>query len=48
MKRFLVCCGTEMNIDMETPTYIELRCGKCGDSVYLKKDVLTRPQLLDD
>ena len=48
MKRFPVCCGIEMAVDIETTTYLEVRCIKCGDTVYLKKENDTRPQMVDD
>ncbi len=46
--RFPVCCGMEMIVDIETSTYIEVSCRKCGDTVYVKKESLIKPQLVDD
>lgn len=42
------CCGREMQQNMETPKFVEMNCGVCGDVVYVKKDRAERPQMLDD
>ena len=43
------CCGKEMRINIETSRFVELRCEKCGDIVYVKKDAATqKPVMLDD
>lgn len=42
------CCGKEMDVKMETIKFLEIQCGRCGDVVYVKKAVKTRPELLDD
>ena len=43
-----VCCGKEMKINMETPLYIEVECKTCGDAIFVKKDNIKKPQLIDD
>lgn len=48
MTRFPVCCGMEMMKNIETSTFIEIGCRKCGDVIYMKKDIPLRPELLDD
>lgn len=42
------CCEHEMRISMETAKFIEAQCELCGDTVYVKKSVAIRPQMLDD
>lgn len=42
------CCGFEMKISLETPRFYEMRCEKCNDIVYVKKNAETKPVLLDD
>ncbi len=42
------CCGRAMEIRMETPRFLELCCSYCDDAVYVKKDYVKGPQLLDD
>lgn len=38
-----------MQKNVETVSFVEFRCGKCGSIVYVKKeDVDTEPTLLDD
>jgi len=42
------CCGKEMQINMEMSRFFEAICTKCGDTVYIKKDEITKPQMIDD
>jgi hypothetical protein len=42
------CCGRRMKAWMETSSFIELSCEKCGDMVYLKKSQSLKPALIDD
>ncbi len=42
------CCKEEMQVKIESPRFIEAVCNKCRDSVYVKKIVELRPQLIDD
>ena len=42
------CCGKEMRINIETPRFLEVQCEKCGDVVYIKKNVEQKPVLIDD
>jgi hypothetical protein len=37
-----------MEIRIDTKLYMEARCGKCGDVVYIKKDKSPKPVMLDD
>lgn len=31
------CCNTEMVVTMELGRFVEMKCAKCGDLVYLKQ-----------
>jgi hypothetical protein len=42
------CCGRRMKTRMETSSFIELGCEKCGDLVYIKKNRSLKPALIDD
>jgi len=42
------CCGKEMSVRVETTKYVELECRTCRDVVYIKKDKVEKPRLLDD
>jgi predicted nucleic-acid-binding Zn-ribbon protein len=42
------CCGKEMQANVETSRFIEVRCATCGDTVFLKKEEVESPQMLDD
>ncbi len=42
------CCGSHMRVNVETSKFVEVRCGICGDVVFVKKDDSSTPQLLDD
>jgi len=42
------CCGAEMKINMELSRFMEVKCEKCGDMVYLKKFDKSAPYLIDD
>ncbi|MEM7819514.1 MAG: hypothetical protein QXD48_01655 [Candidatus Aenigmatarchaeota archaeon] len=42
------CCGVEMKKNIETITFVEYKCEKCGNIIYFKKDVEDKPQLIDD
>ena len=43
-----VCCGKGMKLRMETTKFLEVGCERCGDTVYLKKTGVLRPQMIDD
>lgn len=45
---FPVCCGKQMRIKMETQRFYEVECETCMDSVYVKKKVELKPELIDD
>jgi len=42
------CCGKEMKKRVETIEYEEFCCAKCGDVIYVKKDKVKGPELIDD
>ena len=42
------CCGKRMKINLETARFIEVWCDVCDDTVYIRKDEIQRPQLVDD
>ena len=42
------CCGKRMDYVLETAKYIEAWCGVCGDRVFIKKQEIKMPQMLDD
>ena len=42
------CCGDRMKINVETAKFLEMQCKKCGDIVYLKKDDIAKPVMIDD
>jgi predicted nucleic-acid-binding Zn-ribbon protein len=42
------CCGKEMETNVETSRFLEVRCAICGDTVFLKKEEAEGPQMLDD
>ncbi len=42
------CCGSKMEVTMENGKFIEVKCGQCGDVVYVKKGEILEPQMLDD
>ncbi len=42
------CCGRDMKIQMETSKFLEVQCPRCKDTVFIKKDSVEKPQLLDD
>ncbi len=42
------CCGKRMHVSLETSRFIETWCDVCGDVVYIKKDEIREPQLVDD
>jgi hypothetical protein len=42
------CCGKEMRKKVETIEFEEFHCEKCGDIVYIKKDSVRKPELIDD
>lgn len=43
-----VCCGKRMSLRAETAKFLEVLCGLCGDTVFIKKANTEAPQLLDD
>ena len=42
------CCGKRMRVNLETTRFIEAWCDVCDDIVYIKKDEIKGPQMLDD
>jgi transcription elongation factor Elf1 len=42
------CCEKEMSSVYETSKFMEAHCGICGDVVYVKKEAVQKPELLDD
>jgi hypothetical protein len=42
------CCGREMSIKTDLGKFLEVNCGICGDVIYIKKQDVSRPQLIDD
>lgn len=42
------CCGNRMTVNIETERFVELWCETCDDMVYIKKDAMLGPQLIDD
>ena len=42
------CCGKNMKMGIETSKFIETECDVCGDVVFVKKDSIQKPQMLDD
>lgn len=42
------CCNREMSSVFETAKFMEAQCRVCGDVVYVKKEDVQRPQMLDD
>lgn len=42
------CCGVEMKIQIEANKFLEVQCPKCKDIVFIKKESIEKPQLLDD
>jgi hypothetical protein len=49
MKNIPKCCGIDMCKSVETMSFVEFKCDKCGSIVYIKKeDVEVEPTLLDD
>lgn len=33
---------------LETPKFSEMRCELCGDIVYVKKEKIEKPKMIDD
>ncbi len=42
------CCGAEMHPVMELGRFVEAKCNRCGDVVYIKRLSSSVPQLIDD
>ena len=42
------CCDSEMRSEYETTKFMEAHCGVCGDVVFVKKESIQKPQLIDD
>jgi hypothetical protein len=42
------CCGQDMQIKLDLGKFIEVQCQQCKDTVYIKKEEIPKPQLLDD
>ncbi|HLD85343.1 MAG TPA: hypothetical protein VI968_02180 [archaeon] len=42
------CCGKDMRVTLETNKFYEMLCEICKDTVYMKKDEVDKPILLDD
>lgn len=37
-----------MKVRLESPRFVEAICQTCRDTVYIKKSIELRPQLIDD
>jgi len=48
MIKMPLCCGKKMVKFIETPSFIEVRCNSCGDSVYIKTGEIRKPDMIDD
>ena len=48
MQKIPKCCSREMKLVMENIKFLEARCELCNDVVYVKKDGVIKPQMLDD
>ena len=46
--KFPQCCGQEMKIRTDLGKFIEIYCNACGDTIYIKKQEVPKPQMLDD
>jgi DNA-directed RNA polymerase subunit RPC12/RpoP len=42
------CCGMEMLIATELGRFVEAKCQKCGDVIFVKSRAKMKPQLIDD
>ena len=42
------CCGLEMKPNLVLGRFIEAKCNKCQDVVYIKQYSKAVPQLIDD
>jgi hypothetical protein len=42
------CCGKNMKVSLVGPKFMELQCMKCADVVFVRKDEVEKPQMLDD
>ncbi|MBS3050691.1 MAG: hypothetical protein J4400_00895 [Candidatus Aenigmarchaeota archaeon] len=42
------CCGQQMTIRTDLGKFIEACCEICKDSIYVKKQDISKPQMIDD
>ncbi len=42
------CCGAAMKISLELGRFLEVKCRKCSDTVYIKRYSDYKPVMLDD
>jgi len=42
------CCGKSMDILLELGRFLEVKCKKCADTVYIKRYSNYKPVMLDD
>lgn len=42
------CCGSAMQSSMELGRFLEAKCARCGDVIYVKRYSAAKPQLIDD
>ncbi|MBI4014785.1 MAG: hypothetical protein HY365_02420 [Candidatus Aenigmarchaeota archaeon] len=44
-----ICCGKRMKVSLELGRFLEARCDKCDDTIYIKKTAgMQKPTLIDD
>lgn len=48
MKDLPICCGSEMKTSLELGRFIEVQCNKCNDVIYIKRQTVQTPVLIDD
>ena len=42
------CCGHAMKIKTDLGKFMEIHCEVCNDVIYIKKQDVAKPQMLDD
>ena len=42
------CCGQQMTVRTDIGRFLEVFCEVCKDSIYIKKQDATKPQMIDD
>lgn len=40
------CCGKRMDIERETNSFVMVKCSKCGEIIYIKKES-GKPKLIE-